>query len=287
MHRNFFAILISCVVACFSCSKIDESAFESIHTELEITVLNDSNDPIPDAEVFLYRDRSSMDSRTGWSNRDTTDESGIAVFTNLEPAQYFIYTHFEEGDFVYDNYKGSFQIPVVLRESSLTKLEVETAVARPINPDTVEIKGIHYPLDFENDPNEAICFLWPYIILNNQTTVTSADPHIYEYGEILLWGDDYSQLLDPIYADMEDMFPFNIYGYKLSIDNVLSLQNNYILALEHANISNVNSNTISFDLDKIVNDAVNHQVPYPNRIRVGTTNTGHDELEFDIILEWK
>lgn len=286
MQRNFL-ILVLCIIVCLSCSKIDESAFEDIPTELEVTVLDDQSNPMPGAEVFLYRDRSSMDSHTGWSNRDTTDESGIITFTGLEAAQYFIYTHFEKGNSVYDNYKENFRVPVVLRESSLTKLEVETAVARPIDPDTVKIMGIHYPMDYEINKNEASCWLWSRIIKNDQLVVSTTDFHIYEYGEIQLWGEDYSQLLDPIYADMEDMYPFNIYGYKLLISDVLSLQNDYVLTLEHSNISNVVSNTISFDLDEIISDAINHQIPYPNRVRVGTTNTGYDELDFDLILEWK
>jgi len=267
------------------CSKLDEGAFDNIPTELEVTILDDQDDAVEEAQVLLYRDRASAETRTSWIARDTTDEDGKVIFSGLEAAQYFVYAYYEDGNDFYDNSKSSFALPEVLRESSLTKINVQTDYTRPANPTTVEFMGIHYPYDYEQPVNNGVGFLRCRIVYNSGPTVAATQYHFYDQGRITLYSDDLSLDMDEIYAQMEDMFPFNINGYNQSIANIQS-QNTFTLILDHINDVNIFSNSVVFDLEAIVEAAIDHPIPYPNRMRVGMTNTQQDELEFDILLEW-
>ena len=129
----------------------EESTSQSI-TILEPTILgfyvydSTGNQPLQDAEVWVY------DNETEWENRDdplltgTTDEEGLVIFTNVEPTVYHIWVIREESDGFWR--AGGYTSSVVRSEVNLynvlcTWMDYQEKASPAHLPDHIQNRAIH------------------------------------------------------------------------------------------------------------------------------------------------
>jgi len=185
--RIFMIALIA-----LSCSGVSDNELQLQPTQLNVRVLGDNNQTVPNAKVYLYRDYLSFSTKTGEAAKSVTNEKGIAEFTNLDPYNYFIYaTHTKSGD-VYDNSFAFYNLDDFLTENAITNVSLKTAYYCPVAPTEIEIDKID---------------LIPFSKNSNWKGATDA----IIYGEYLLI-KNYSGAQD-LYA--EDIVAFSPVGFKL------------------------------------------------------------------------
>ena len=106
--------------------------------------------------------------------------------------------------------------------------------------------------------------------------------HIYQGGTVI---DDGINLADSLgstfYSALGAFFPFTNQTAKLELapDMPFTVRINWSEGLD--------SDVYIFPLEDVILDAISQDVPYPNRIRLGETEFGAEELVIDLIVEWK
>jgi len=107
--------------------------------------------------VRPYRNLRNLELRKEEVTRSSTNGSGIAKFTGLQPVNYYFLVTYSDNDSVYMNYGRydrfntdgdrllggyNYQLGDFLAENGLTNISVFTTLSRPIQPSTIRVSGL-------------------------------------------------------------------------------------------------------------------------------------------------
>lgn len=134
--------LVVCVVALSSCSKLPEEEFKLKSTELIVRVLDASLRPVNRGNVSLYLDIVSFRTRSGAVATSEIAADGYARFTDLQPANYFIYAAYEIDGRYYDNESSSYDLADYLTENAVTTITLRTELRREGPVTRLEVRSI-------------------------------------------------------------------------------------------------------------------------------------------------
>ena len=275
----FGAVLITC-------TGVEDDELIPRPTELGVTVNDDQGNAVAGALVYLYRDRSSMEARLGHVFSDTTDENGMASFTEMEAERYYIYAFHENGQQYFDNSTQTFVLPDALIESSLTNITVNTVPERQIDPDSLVFIGIQYPNGYTEPINDGFYDLQAGLLYSPPMmpgSSTFSGLHVYDGAATRANGINYADSLSLFYSSLKDFYPFVPEAkFTLGLGNEFSAYNLRIFRWDLGILS-----IQAFNLGTVLEEAMNQDLPYPRRIRIGELETDFDNLSIDLLVEWR
>jgi hypothetical protein len=308
MKLNIFLL----VFLLFSCADIPDSELQLQPTEMKVRVIDEKYANVAGADVFIFRDRISFETRQGYVDKQVTDANGFALFTDLEPYNYFVYATHKDGSKVYDNSENYFILYDYLTENALTTITVKTDLKFDNEPEAIEIESIDFIPMNENDGwVRAYDTLWVDIIIvedynydldwSEQTIVAREEYLTFKgkpkYGEIQYsaypWNPDtYENLeidLTNLELDFEDPDDPETHSYTLYI-TYFTKESDFdnrelIYVYEEFPVGEMieDEYSLAYDLD----DALLQEIPYPSTMEIGETYDLQYDYKILLNVTWK
>lgn len=271
--------------AFMQCQKIPEEDFIAQPTELQINVTA-NGDESENTYVYLFRDRTSFESRLGPVAVDTTDEAGRAFFTDLLSEKYYILAQKEGGGQILNNAKNQFEMPDVLVKSALTDVNIPLQTQFNDPPDSIQLVGVHYTNVLNESENaNRYEITWYFAKVNLITASTYI--HVYNGGKIMSNPFNDRDTLGSYYSEMEDLQLLYPLDTKFGVDELDDELNNFFFYVVYRDLSTFSSFVLNYELRELLATAATQEIRYPTRIRVGQTPFAEDNLNIHLILEWK
>jgi len=300
---SFFLLL-----ALLSCTDIPDSDLQLQPTEMKVRVIDENYKEVKGADVYIFRDRISFKTRTGYVDHQVTDDNGFALFTDLEPYNYFIYATHKKSEAMYDNSENYFILYDYLTENALTSITVKTDLRYDTEPETFELKSIDFiPMKENQDWKGAYDTLWADVLLIedydwifewSEQNIVARDEYLTiegkpDYGKIQRSSYPYNQdTYDNLEIDLASLDLGNgdpdTHKYTLLIKYFTNKKDydkrELIYTYDEYSTSEVIEN--EFSLESLIDDAAHQELPYPASIE---TNTDYLKYEYKILLNvsWK
>lgn len=302
-----------------SCSSEDIDVTKLQPTELEVTVLNANGQPVPNAEVRLYRSQRAFELLAQDVARGKTNGSGKILFSDLQPVNYYFYAFYKDqgaglvrsnyGNFnaTYFDDKSNISLYDYLTENGLTKVSVSTLFTKPINPTVIsfdELRIIYSgeEMDFPSDANDTLDIAFGFFEggVNNIYAISTSNPtnalvsftdnsyFFYQESSENILGELYNySFANPVFYDLNALAPPNNNGGLSTTLDLIPISYN-----EFTGEFDFNDQlwglyvNLNFYLSEVIINA-RATGDYPNRIVIDPNSyLGKNNYALDIILSW-